>query len=150
MSEVSEDPLRLRLRVLVFWILFFSFIAYLLLTGFLVYQRAGTVQLTIIFDDFIGNVSAIIIVVFYATMGLYLTFYFYQRALKTNPEKAYIYALITVVIGVSAPYVYAVLLSFMGIMRNLFPLGYIGLLYTMGIIVGIRTIPNLITHITPK
>ncbi|MFX0169962.1 MAG: hypothetical protein ACFE89_11480 [Candidatus Hodarchaeota archaeon] len=150
MSEVKANSLRLRGRVLVLWILYLSFLAYVLLTAFLVYLRGGTVQVTLLFVDSIANLIALFLVVFYSTLGLYLTWYFLRRAQRTSPEEGYAYGLTSVVIGVSAPYIYALLLSFMGIMRDLLPVLYVGLLYALGIIVGLRIIPPLITHLKSK
>ncbi|MFW9985792.1 MAG: hypothetical protein ACFFDJ_04470 [Candidatus Odinarchaeota archaeon] len=147
MSEVSDESFRLRTRVLVFWILFFSFIVFVLLTIFLVYQGGGAVQFTLIFVDTMSNILAIILVVFYLTLGLPLTWYFYRRALAFGPDKGYIYALASIVIGVSVPYIYALLLSFMGIMRYIFPILYVVFFYIMGVLVGLRMIPSLIAHI---
>ena len=150
MSEVLDESFRLRARVLVFWILFFSFLVFVLLTIFLVYQRGGAVQLTLIFIDTLNNILAIILVVFYLTLGLSLTWYFYRRALGFGPDKGYVYAVASVVIGVSAPYVYGLLLSFMGIMRDILPILYTGLFYIMGVLVGLRIIPALVAHIRSK
>ncbi len=147
MSEVSDESFRLRARVLVFWILFFSFVVYVLLTIFLVYQRGGAVQLTLIFIDTLNNILAIILVVFYITLGLPLTWYFYHRAKRFDPDKGYVYAVASVVIGVSAPYIYGLLLSFMGIMRDIFPILYAVFFYIMGVLVGLRMMPSLIAHI---
>jgi hypothetical protein len=133
------------MRVLVFWILFLSVIAYIVVTILLVYQRGGTVQLTLIFVEPVNNIMGIFLVVLYLTVELFLTWFFYRRALNTGPGKRYIYALASVVIGVSAPYVYGVLLSFMGIMRDILPILYIGILYAAGIVVGILIIPTLAT-----
>ena len=146
MSKATDEPLRLRLRVLVFWILFFSVIAYILLTFLLVYQRGGTVQLTLIFAEPLTDNMGIFLVVLYLTVELFLTWFFYRRALGAGSEKGYVYALASVVIGVSAPYVYGLLLSFMGIMRDILPILYIVILYVAGIVVGIRIIPVLAAH----
>ena len=143
MSEGSANPLQHRLRILVFWILFFSVIAYIVITVLLVYQRGGTVQLTLIFIEPVTNIMGIFLVVLYFTVELFLTWFFYRRALRTHSEKSYVYALASVVIGVSAPYVYGLLLSFMGIMRDILPIFYIGILYLAGIVVGILIIPTL-------
>lgn len=145
-----KESLRLRARVLVFWILFFSFIAYLPLTVVLVYQRGGTVQLTFIFADALSGLLANILVVFYIVLDPGLTWYFYRRALGATPEKGYAYALGSVVIGVSAPYLYGLLLSFMGIMRDILPILYIGFFYIVGVTAGLRIIPTLVAHIESK
>ena len=143
MSEGTDDRLQLRLRVLVFWILFFSVSAYLLVTFILVYQRGGTVQVTLIFGEAITDSMGIFLVVLYLTVELFLTWFFYRRALQIGSDKGYVYGLASVVIGVSAPYVYGLLLSFMGIMRDILPTLYIGILYVAGVVVGLRIIPTL-------
>lgn len=146
MSEAPDSTFRLRARVFAFWILFFSFMAYILLTAFLIYLRGSTVQLTLIFVEPVSNIMGISLVVLYFTVELYLTWFFYRRALGSSADKGYVYALASIVIGVSAPYIYGLLLSFMGIMRDILPILYIGILYLSGIVVGIRTIPTLATH----
>lgn len=151
MSEATnEPPFQPRLRVLAFWVLFFSFIAYVLLTVLLVYQRGGTVQLTPIFADALTDIMAIALVVFYLTVDLGLTWHFYRRALGTSPDKGYVYALASVVTGVLAPYIYGLLVSFMGIMRDIFPILYTGLLYGLGVVIGLRIIPTLVAHVRPE
>ncbi|MDO8055357.1 MAG: hypothetical protein Q6361_00710 [Candidatus Hermodarchaeota archaeon] len=146
MSEATDEILRLRLRVLAFWIMFFSVIAYILVTFLLVYQRGRTVQLTLVFAEPITDSMGIFLVVLYLTIELFLTWFFYRRALQTGAEKVYVYGLASVVIGVSAPYVYGLLLSFMGIMRDILPILYIVILYVAGMVVGIRIIPTLARH----
>lgn len=134
------------MRVLVFWILYGSVIAYILVTLLLAYQRGGAVQLTFIFVEPLTNAMGIILVVLYFTVELFLTWFFYCRALRAGPDKSYVYALASVVVGVSAPYVYGVLISFMGLMRDILPMLYIVTLYLAGIVVGIRIIPTLAAH----
>lgn len=114
----------------------------------MVLQRGGSVQLTLIFEDSMGNLFGIMLVLFYITADLYITHYFYKRTFATESSKAYPYALASIFSGVAAPYIYALLLSFMGIMSNILPLLYVGLLYGMGMVVGLRIIPALIKDLT--
>ena len=147
MARLEDYKKRVRSFTLAFWVLFLSFTAYLLLTFFLVTQRQYNVWVTLIFEESSANNFGIILVFFYLTAGLYLTYFFYQRAYTAKAHKGQIYALASVVIGVSAPYTYALLLSFMGLMRNILPVLYVAPLYILGIGVGLRIIPSLIAHL---
>jgi hypothetical protein len=145
-----KEPVQLRRRVLALWILFFSFIAYALLTVLLVYQRGRTLQLTLIFGDAPSDILAIALVVYYFALDPGLTWYFYRRALVASADKSHVPALASVVVGASAPYLYGLLLSFVGIMRGVFPILYIGFFYIVGVVVGLRIISPLVAHIESK
>ena len=147
MAQTKADRKRFLMRGLVLWILFLSFVLFMLLTVILVYNREEIVRLTLIFEENILDIFGFTLVLFYVTVEIYMTFYFYHRTMKTNPAEAYPYALATVVTGVVSPYIYALLLSIMGIMHNTLPVLYVGILYILGLIAGLRIIPDLTTHI---
>jgi hypothetical protein len=147
MSGASNEPVRLRPLVLLFWVLFLSFLVYLLVAGLLMYQRGGTVRVTFIFGEPLGDVIAAILVILCLTLDFGLSWRFYRRALQARAEASHIYALASVVAGVCGPYLYGLLLSFIGIMRDVFPILYLAFFYIGGVAVGLQIIPRLVAHI---
>lgn len=144
----AEENVRNQVQgvVRVIWILSFTVVVYIVLTLFLIVFRGNVVRLTLIFEDTLANGLGVALVAFLLP-DLYLTHYFYKRTLRTPPSQGYIYALATVIVGVAVPYIYGLLLSFMGIMRDIFPLLFVLLFYISGIIVGLRIIPELTEYL---
>jgi hypothetical protein len=147
MSTDVEVTKRLQAPVRVMWVLFFSFVIYLVLTLFLAFSHVSGVRPTLLFEDNVGNLFGIAMVAFYLALGLPVTHYFYKHTLRTPPHHAYTYALAAIIVGVAAPYIYALLVSFMGIMRGILPLGFVGFFYISGIIIGLRILSRLTAYL---
>lgn len=147
MSQKGDAKARVRMQAYLLWFLFLSFLLYVFLTAVLILPRGGGIRFTLFFEDFFGNIFGVVLVLIYLLGGLPMTYYFYKRSLRTEPEMAYFYAIAPVIVGVAAPYIYALLLSFMGIMRDILPIFFVGLLYIMGIMVGLLIIPKLTAHL---